>query len=110
MGSHALIEGREIAVGTVYSDPVKLRDGLENHALSFAVSGSGAVAVEVEVSIDGKYYITAGVVLRGVTASSGPGGDGRGYVPLVLYPGEFLRVKVTVTSAAATVWLWFVQK
>jgi hypothetical protein len=110
MGSHVLIEGREIAVGTVYSDPVKLRDGLENHALSYAVSGSGTAAVEVEISIDGKYYITAGVVLKGATATSGPSGDGRGYVPLVLYPGEFLRTKVVVTSAAVTLWLWFVQK
>ena len=111
MGASVMLNARAISSGdTVTSDAVKLEDGLVHHALGYLVEGSGVVRLDVLVSIDGRNFINQGKALAGAKSSSGPGGDGHGYVPLVLLPGEFIKVSAIVSTDAVTLTVWFVQK
>lgn len=111
MGASALLTARTIASGeTLDTEAEKLRDGLVNHALSYLITGDGSVSIEVLISVDGRNFIKSGRVVKGATKTSGPNGDGQGYVALMLLPGEFIKFRVVVASAEVVLSLWFVQK
>lgn len=111
MSVAALLVSREIASGeTMDTEAEKLEDKLVHHALSYLVVGDGEVNIETLVSVDGRNFIKSGRLVKGATKTSGPNGDGHGYVMLRLLPGEFIKFRLVVATAAATVSLWFVQK
>lgn len=103
-----------IASGASADSPnAHLRDGFSFHALEYEISGAGTVALSVLESISGKSYIVhagAGSGMTGLTASSGPGSDGKGHIDLFLKPADFIRVRASATVNTAVVTVWLVQK
>lgn len=86
-----------------------LWDGLEVHAFEYKVSGAGTIEVEVYTSISGEVWISNGVKVTGVGATSGPEGNGSDIIPLRLKPGDLIKFKTTA-SGTVTFSIWFTQK
>lgn len=112
----ALLDGDELAAGThwTYQSPgpgdVNLVDNRTVHSLELVVTGSGTVTITPYTSISGKNWLSNGAVVSGFGASSGPDSDGKIGIPMSLIPGDLIRFKIVVASAAATLGLWLTQK
>jgi len=104
------LEAVSLAAGTWWTSPVKLYDGLTTHAFQYKVAGAGTVTITPYTSITGQNWVSGGAKLSGAGATTGPDSDGLGTVPMSINPGEFIKFKVVVASAAVTLTLEFVQK
>ncbi len=111
MGWSVMFEVETILINTNKTcEAVRIYDGKNVHALEYEITDDGTVALEVYTSISGKVWPTNGEKATGLTKTSGPGSDGVGNIPLTLLPGDFIKVKATVTNDTAVLTLWFVQK
>ena len=96
--------------GTFTTERFKLYDRRWHHAVQYEVIGSGALDLSFYTSVDGKNWIDNGIKIAKVTATHGPGGNGKDIVPVQLKPGEFFKAEFTVSTATLTTTAWFVQK
>ena len=93
------------AAGTYTSAPISLAVDVGVYSLQFAVSGSGTAKFEYNLTNDYSSYIepsTAVDIASGITATSGPGSDGKDIVSFSPLPAASMKIVVTETGAANT--------
>lgn len=110
MAWDVLMEAETLGTGTHWSKVVGLWDNKGHHAIEYLVDGSGTIAITPYTSISGKNWVSNGTKVTGVGATSGPDGDGVNNIPLSLFPSEFVKFKLVVSSAAVVFTAWFTQK
>ena len=106
---NAAFEKKVLINDTAWSQIKTLWDNLAVHAFEYMVSGAGTVEIEVYTSISGEVWISNGVKVTGIGATSGPESNGSDIIPLRLKPGDLIKFKVTA-SGTVTFSVWFTQK
>ena len=100
-----VLESIEINGSSFTSDIVYIGDAQGIFSLQYDISGGGTVKLEYLISLDETNYIepsSASDIATGLTASSGPGGDGQDIVSFTPILGEYLKIRATESDASAT--------
>lgn len=104
------LEAASLTADTYWTVPVKLYDNMTSHAFQYKITGDGTATITPYTSITQQNWASNDVKLSAATKTSGPDGDGIGVVPIAISPGEFIKFKIVVASAAVALTLEFVQK
>ena len=98
-----------ITIGTSsseVSDGVSLSRDACNFSLYYEITGDGDVDFFSYSSVDGENFVkNTKAIKRGLTKTSGPGGDGRGILQVPIFPCDAVSIEAENTDAsnAATV-------
>ena len=98
------------AAGTWSSQEDQLFDRMTSHSFQYEITGDGTLQFEVFVRVGGGSWILSNT-FNGYTKTSGPSGDGKDIVPLLIKPGDSIYIKATETgtSNACVLSLWLGQ-
>ena len=94
------------AAGTATSTATDLSNMEGYFTIQVAVSGSGTIKIEYLLSNDGTNYLeptSASDIATGVTATSGPGGNGKNIYSFSPEMAKYVKIKITETGATDTV-------
>jgi len=94
------------ASGTATSTATDLSNMAGFFTIQVAVSGSGTCKIEYLLSNDGTNYLeptSASDIATGVTATSGPGTDGKNIYSFSPEMAKYIKIKITETGGANTV-------
>ena len=75
-------------------------------SVQVTIAGSGTAKVEYLISNDGTNYIeptSASDITSGMTATSGPGSDGKDIFSFSPEPARFMKIKVTETGTSNSI-------
>jgi len=101
-----VVDAQTIAAGGSYtSAAISLAVDVGVYSLQFAVSGSGTAKFEYNLTNNYLDYIepsTAVDIASGITATSGPGSNGKDIVSFSPLPAASIKIVVTETGGANT--------
>jgi len=101
-----VVDAQTIAAGGSYtSAAISLAVDVGVYSLQFAVSGSGTAKFEYNITNDYTTYLepsTAVDIASGITATSGPGSDGKDIVSFSPLPAASIKIVVTETGTTNT--------
>ena len=101
-----VVDAQTIAAsGSYTSAAISLAVDVGVYSLQYEVSGSGTAKFEYNITNDYTTYLepsTAVDIATGITATSGPGSDGKDIVSFSPLPAASIKIVVTETGATNT--------
>jgi len=104
MYSQPINDETVVASGTFTSDGQTLSHAVSGFSIYYEITGDGTADFFHYVSVDGENFVREDrAIKRGLTKTSGPGGDGKGMLYVPVMPCNAVKVEVVETAGANSI-------